>query len=354
MSLFTEMYMRKNNSLSPEREYNKRNRFLNELHVNGEDVTDDDDFSLEDEENEDMDTDTNLSDQAQDAADNPESDEQDTAPMTDPDNNVEDEDDFTLQDDDTEQPESNEGDQPAETTEEVETSDENGNGTPVTDEANVDADEEDDFTLQNEDDTEDQDQTNDGGEEPATDDTGDAGGDGEDDFTMSDDGGDGGDAPAEGDGSGQGQEGGGDNQQASSNGDQAPADPSDNISDEDIKTSEEQMYDSLTDDQKRIRTLSLKMEFKDLYESILGVIDGINGIPKSLDNIDSIKRVTNYVTKAKNILIDYMQNNFDKNPYLENYTIYIKFMAIFRTVGNVINDLNAQAGKSTDINSDTK
>ena len=114
------------------------------------------------------------------------------------------------------------------------------------------------------------------------------------------------------------------------------------------------MYDSLTDDQKRIRTLSLKMEFKDLYESILGVIDGINGIPKSLDNIDSIKRVTNYVTKAKNILIDYMQNNFDKNPYLENYTIYIKFMAIFRTVGNVINDLNAQAGKSTDINSDTK
>lgn len=352
MSLFTEMYMRKNNSLSPEREYNKRNRFLNELHVNGEDVTDDDDFSLEDEENEDMDTDTNPSDQAQDAADNPESDEQDTAPMTDPDNNVEDEDDFTLQDDDTEQPESDEGDQPAETTEEVETSDENGDNAPVTDEANVDADEEDDFTLQNDDDTEDQ--TDNGGEEPATDDTGDAGGDEDDDFTMSDDGGDGGDTPAEGDGSGQGQEGGGDNQQASSNGDQAPADPSDNISDEDIKTSEEQMYDSLTDDQKRIRTLSLKMEFKDLYESILGVIDGINGIPKSLDNIDSIKRVTNYVTKAKNILIDYMQNNFDKNPYLENYTIYIKFMAIFRTVGNVINDLNAQAGKSTDINSDTK
>lgn len=352
MSLFTEMYMRKNNSLSPEREYNKRNRFLNELHVNGEDVTDDDDFSLEDEENEDMDTDTNPSDQAQDAADNPESDEQDTAPMTDPDNNVEDEDDFTLQDDDTEQPESDEGDQPAETTEEVETSDDNTDDAPVTDEANVDADEEDDFTLQDDDGAEDQDQTNDGGEEPATDDTGDA--DEDDDFTMSDDGGDGGDTPAEGDESDQGQEGGGDNQQASSGSDQAPADPSDNISDEDIKTSEEQMYDSLTDDQKRIRTLSLKMEFKDLYESILGVIDGINGIPKSLDNIDSIKRVTNYVTKAKNILIDYMQNNFDKNPYLENYTIYIKFMAIFRTVGNVINDLNAQAGKSTDINSDTK
>lgn len=349
MSLFTEMYMRRNNSLSPEREYNKRNRFLNELHVNGEDVTDDDDFSIEDEDNDNMDTDSNPSNQAQDAADNPESDEQDTAPMTDPDNNVEDEDDFTLQDDDTEEPEEGTDDQPTETTEEVETSDENTDDAPVTDEANVNADEEDDFTIQDDDGAEDQDQPDEGGEEEPTDDTGDASGeDQEDDFTMSDDSGD---APAEGDGSDQDQEG-GDNQQDNS-GDQAPADPSDNISDEDIKTSEEQMYDSLTDDQKRIRTLSLKMEFKDLYESILGVIDGINGIPKSLDNIDSIKRVTNYVTKAKNILIDYIQNNFDKNPYLENYTIYIKFMAIFRTVGNVINDLNAQAGKSTDLNSDS-
>lgn len=343
MSLFTEMYMRRNNSLSPEREYNKRNRFLNELHVNGEDVTDDDDFSIEDEDNDNMDTDNNPSDQAQDAADNPESDEQDTAPMTDPDNNVEDEDDFTLQDDDTEEPEEGTDDQPTETTEEVEASDNNTDDAPVTDEANVDTDEEDDFTIQDDDGAEDQ--PDEGGEDAPTDDTGDASGDDqEDDFTMSD----GGDVPAEGDD--QGQEG-GDNQQDNS-GDQAPVDPSDNISDEDIKTSEEQMYDSLTDDQKRIRTLSLKMEFKDLYESILGVIDGINGIPKSLDNIDSIKRVTNYVTKAKNILIDYIQNNFDKNPYLENYTIYIKFMAIFRTVGNVINDLNAQAGKSTDINAD--
>lgn len=348
MSLFTEMYMRKNNSLSPERD--KRNRFLNELHVNGEDVTDDDDFSIEDEENEDEGTDNNPSDQAQDAADNPESDEQDAAPMTDPDENIEDEDDFTLQDDDMEEHQETEGEQPTETTEEVETSEDNADDTPVTDEANVDAnDDEDDFTIQDDDGAEEQ--SNEGGEEAPDNDT--VGDDQEDDFTMSDNEGDGG-APAEGDGPDQGQEGGeGDNQQSSSN-DQAPADPSDNISDEDIKTSEEQMYDSLTDDQKRIRTLSLKMEFKDLYESILGVIDGINGIPKSLDNIDSIKRVTNYVTKAKNILIDYIQNNFDTNPYLENYTIYIKFMAIFRTVGNVINDLNAQAGKSTDINTDIK
>lgn len=341
---FLSTYLKKNeSSLSLERDsFNKKNNFLNELHVNGVDVSDDDDFSIDDEEET---NDTNPSDQAQDAADNPDSTEQDAAPMTDPDNSVEDEDDFTLQDDDGEEPQSEES-EPVENTEEA-PAEENtqSDDTPVTDEANVDAGgEDDDFTLQDDDEEqpeESESASEDNGEVPAEEADGE-----DDDFTMDDGGNEGGDtAPAESDGGDQNNS----QQQSSGGNDNAPADPSDNIPDEDIKSSEEQMYDTLTDDQKRIRTLSLKMEFKDLYESILTVIEGINGIPKSLDNIDSIKRVTNYVTKAKNILIDYIQNNFDQNPYLENYAIYVKFMAIFRTVANVINDLNAAAGKPTNI-----
>lgn len=335
---FFSSYLRQNNvSLTlNEVETNRRNRFLNELHVNGVDVSDDDEFTVEDDEEA---ADSSPSDQAQDAADNPEPAEEDNAPMTDPDENIEDEDDFTMQDDDGEDEEP----APVEDNAEEVPADDQTEEAPVTDEANVDAnDEEDDFTLQDDDAP-----AEDNGEEAPADDGS------EDDFTMGDDTGggeEGGEAPAEGDGQDSGGNGG---QQQAPAQNAAPADPTDNISDEDVKSSEEQMYDTLSDDQKRIRTLSLKMEFKQLYESILTVIDGINNIPKSLDNIDSIKRVTNYVTKAKNILIDYIQNNFDKNPYLENYAIYIKFMAIFRTVGNVINDLNAQAGKSTDIDVNT-
>jgi hypothetical protein len=182
-----------------------------------------------------------------------------------------------------------------------------------------------------------------GGEPPAEGEDG-----GDDNFTLQgNEGGgeDGGDPGAEGGEEGQdgGDNGGGDNQQQAQ---QAPADPSDNISDEDVKASEEQIYDSLTDDQKRIRTFNLKVQYKGIYEAIMTMVDNLNNIPKSADNLETLKKVITYSTKVKEILIDYIQYNFDKNPYLENYATYIKFMAIFRTISRVIEDMNAQKEKN--------
>ena len=65
----------------------------------------------------------------------------------------------------------------------------------------------------------------------------------------------------------------------------------------------------------------------------------MNDIPRTMENIDSLKRVSNYILKARDILIDYIQNNFDTNPYLENYVNYVKFMAVFRTVSKVIDEI---------------
>ena len=160
---------------------------------------------------------------------------------------------------------------------------------------------------------------------------------GADDFTMDDGQGNTGEGGAEGD------NGTGDSTGEGDQGTDAaspPADPTDSISDEDVKAAEEQIYDSLTDDQKRIRVLQLKIDYKDLYETIITTKEGINSIPKTMDNLDTIKRLTLFTEKTKTILIDYIQNNFDKNPYLENYAMYIKFMAVFRTISKVIEELN--------------
>lgn len=180
-----------------------------------------------------------------------------------------------------------------------------------------------------------------GGEPPAEGEDG-----GDDNFTLQgNEGGgeEGGDPGAEGGEEGQdgGDNGGGGNQQPA-----PPADPSDNISDEDVKASEEQIYDSLTDDQKRIRTFNLKVQYKGIYEAIMTMVDNLNNIPKSADNLETLKKVITYSTKVKEILIDYIQYNFDKNPYLENYATYIKFMAIFRTISRVIEDMNVQKEKN--------
>ena len=70
-------------------------------------------------------------------------------------------------------------------------------------------------------------------------------------------------------------------------------------------------------------------------------LEGINNIPKNADNLETIKRLTLLLNKAKNILIDYVENNFDSSPYLENYTVYMKYIAVFRTASKVIEELNA-------------
>lgn len=326
-------------------------KYLNEIQVNGEDINDDDDFTMDDEEDEDVGEET-PQDTAQNAVENPdESTEQAAEELGATDTTAEDDnaeapaegddtDNFTMDDEDL----STTGDDTTDTADTI---------------SNDTTDEEDNFTLEDTDTNNDTTaETSDNAGNAAgtdntstetevgdnTDQTADAGTTDDeasnDDFTMNDSNSDG-EGTAEGDDTtGEGTDEGGGNTDGAAAEDAPPADPTDNISDEDIKTSEEQIYDSLTDDQKRIRVLQLKIDYKDLYETIITTKEGINSIPKTMENLDAIKRLILFVEKTKNILIDYIQNNFDKNPYLENYAMYIKFMSVFRTISKVIEDIN--------------
>lgn len=270
---------------------------INELRINGQTVDDNDDFNIENDTQTDAEKQNdNPDDIAQNAANNAAEDQQDAI-----------------------EAEPQQDDTPAEDT---------GN------------DPEDDFTI---DDTDEADTTateSDDGED-ATTDAEDGTDDGaNDDFTVTGDEDGGEEVSNSGDDE---QSSGGDDttqQTNSAQSKQGPADPTDNIDDDEDRAAEEAIYDSLTDDQKRIRALQLKLDYKDLYETMTTTIEGINGIPKNSDNIESIKRLIMLLTKARNIIIDYLENNFDSNPYLENYTMYIKYMAVFRTASKVIEEIN--------------
>lgn len=192
-------------------------------------------------------------------------------------------------------------------------------------EENTTEDNEDDFTL-DETDEEDTDSTTD--DEETTDENQDD----NDDFTIDDEGGE----DAEG-----GDEGSEDtNAGEETSTDDTSENPTDDIEDEDIKQAEENIYDSLTDNQKRIRVLQLKIDYRDLYETLENTLEGTNRIPKNANNVETINRLVSALTKMKSILIDYINNNFDMNSYLENYTMYIKYMAAFRTISKVIEEIN--------------
>ena len=287
---------------------------LNELQVNGEQIGEDDDFGMGDNDQTADDTpdpNTNPSDTADAEA---ETQQEDNPPE---DNNAEgggdeatdDEDDFTLDDD---------GEEAMDNT----TTEDTGNDTETPDD-NAGATQQEDV----------------GDQTTADNAGGDTGDDGADDFSMDDGGDTGGE---EGNTGGESEEdtgttdgndsGGGDNN--------TPSDPTDGVSDEEQRAAEEEMYDSLTDDQKRIRTLQLKIDYKDLYETFINSLDGVSNIPKTSDNLETIKRLNTLLTKAKSILISYIRNNFDQNTYLENYTMYLKYLAVFRTAAKVIEELN--------------
>ena len=292
---------------------------INELKINGQTVDDNDDFNVEDETQTDAEKQNeNPEDVAQNAAEDAAEDQKNVTTETEPqqDNNDEladdPEDDFTIDD-----------------TDEADTT-----ATEAEDESD------DDFTVN----------TGDGGTEDTTTDAGadttapaeDGTDDGaNDDFTVTGDE-DGGGEKVSNSGDDDNTTDGDNTTQQTQNASakQAPADPTDSISDDEDRAAEEAIYDSLTDDQKRIRVLQLKLDYKDLYETISTALEGINNIPKNSDNIESIKRLIMLLTKARNILIDYIENNFDTNPYLENYTMYIKYMAVFRTASKVIEELN--------------
>ena len=268
---------------------------LNELQVNGQTVDDNDDFNVGEE------TPTNAEAQAESPADVAQNDAEnqtqeepgaadEPAPQADTATTEDQEDDFTLTD--TEEPaHAEETPTQAEETPAVDDTNTGGEAAPE------DPEGDDNFTV-------------DGGEEPAE---------------------DGGEAPADG----------GEQQPEKRPAKELPKDPTDAISDDDDRAAEEAIYDSLTDDQKRIRVLQLKLNYKDLYETMSNTLEGINGIPKNADNLETIKRLILLLNKAKNILIDYVENNFDSSPYLENYTVYMKYIAVFRTASKVIEELNA-------------
>lgn len=125
----------------------------------------------------------------------------------------------------------------------------------------------------------------------------------------------------------------------------AQGDPSDQVSDEQQKENEKRLYDTLTEEQKQLRVLQLKKSYRQLYDQSENILSSVNGITKTQDNIDTLRRVIEALEKIKKLLLQYISTNYDMNTYIENYTNYIKFLATFRTISKVMNELSLDDDK---------
>ena len=118
-------------------------------------------------------------------------------------------------------------------------------------------------------------------------------------------------------------------------------DPSSTITDDDQRAAEESLYDSLSDDDKIKRIVKLKESYRDIYDTINTTINAVNNIPKNANNLEKIQRVQVSLSKLKEIIVDYVTYNFDNRSYIDNYSNYIKFIAVLRTVSEIISYINS-------------
>ena len=73
------------------------------------------------------------------------------------------------------------------------------------------------------------------------------------------------------------------------------------------------------------------------------VLNSINNIPKNSDNVDTLHKIIISLNNIKSYLLDYITHIFDKTSYLDNNTIYIKYINAFRTIKKVLEELKTDA-----------
>ena len=86
----------------------------------------------------------------------------------------------------------------------------------------------------------------------------------------------------------------------------------------------------------------MKVNFSKLYEESDTIINAVNNIPKTNENIDTIRKLSINMNKIKKYIVDYLTLNFDSNTYIDNYATSIKFLAILDTVKRILSELSKQ------------
>ena len=111
------------------------------------------------------------------------------------------------------------------------------------------------------------------------------------------------------------------------------------LSDEE-KNAENDIYESLSDEDKMIRNIQLKSKFAQLHEDADNYMESINRITKNDENILPLKKIVVALGKVKTYIVDYLENIYNSTSYIDNFTNYVKFLVVFRTIGNVLKEMS--------------
>ena len=108
---------------------------------------------------------------------------------------------------------------------------------------------------------------------------------------------------------------------------------------EKIKKIEEELFSNLSDDQMAIKNAELKGQFMTLYSTIGATLVRINDIPKSEDNIDILKFITDKLLELREMIDFNITKAYKTRSYIENTIIYQQCIATLNAISEIISNL---------------
>jgi hypothetical protein len=109
--------------------------------------------------------------------------------------------------------------------------------------------------------------------------------------------------------------------------------------DEPVESNTE-LFDSLSAEEQMMKISELKHQYADLFNSCDDMIDKLSTIKSTELTMVAISRLTNMLMNLKSYITDYLYNQFASNSYYENDVYFNRFLAIFKSISNILNDIS--------------
>ena len=114
---------------------------------------------------------------------------------------------------------------------------------------------------------------------------------------------------------------------------------SDSTKDPELAGLEKDIFANVTPGQMELKHKELKQLYINLYNMINPLIDKINNIPKTEQNIPVLTFVVQKTTELKDLINYYLTNTYQTRTYLENVMNYQQYLALLNTINQILDEI---------------
>lgn len=122
----------------------------------------------------------------------------------------------------------------------------------------------------------------------------------------------------------------------------APSGGGEQVTADDARGMEQELFKDLTPDQIDMKHQELKSNFTKLYDSTNSIIERINDIPSNENYLASITFVSEKLSELRTMVADYMNNVYSTKSYMENAINYNRFLSVLKSINDILDEISRE------------